>query len=213
MKDFDNLTYYELLEIPANASFVEIRHAYRDMLAIYNEDSLSTYALFSPEERESMLELIEKAFHTLVDEHKRSEYDRMLMASGKIKTEDQTQHKEKKSIPIFQPGTTMDKGRFFKNIKEKIKEEEARNILKDIHEKDRVSGKDLKKLRKALGIELQEIFEIARISVSMLQAIEDNDAQNLPAQIYLKNFLTSYAEILQLDPKKIIDGYIVNLTH
>ncbi len=213
MKDFENLNYYELLEIPANASFEEIRHAYRDMLAIYGEDSLSTYSLFSEEERESMLKLIEEAFHTLIDRSKRSEYDKMLTESGKISIDDVDKLKEKKSIPIFQPGRSMDKNHFFNHIKEKIKEEEVQHILKEIHEKDLISGKDLKRLRKAIGIELQEIFEIARISISMLQAIEDNEFQNLPAMIYLKNFLNSYAEILQLDPKKIVDGYIVNLMH
>jgi cytoskeletal protein RodZ len=34
---------------------------------------------------------------------------------------------------------------------------------------------------------------------------------NLPPLIYLKNFLKQYAEILQLDSEKVIEGYTKNI--
>ncbi len=212
MKSFENLNYYELLEIPVNASFFEIRHAYKEVLSLYDEDSLSTYASFSDERRETLLKKIETAFSTLVDEEKRAEYDKMLLESGKVDPDELTKTEEKKSIPIFQPGRSIAKDHFFNKIREKIKEEGIKKILDEIHAKELISGKDLRRLREAIGIELQEIFEVARISVSMLQAIEGNEFLNLPALVYLKNFLKSYAEILRLDPKKIVDGYIINIT-
>ncbi len=211
MKSFENLNHYELLEIPVNASFFEIRHAYKEVLSIYDEDSLSTYSLFSEDRRETLLKKIELAFNTLVDEEKRAEYDKILLKSGKIDPDELTKTDGKKSIPIFQPGQSTTKDLFYNKIKEKLKEEDVKAISDEIHSKELISGKDFKRLREAIGIELQEIFEVARISVSMLQAIEENEFQNLPALVYLKNFLKSYADILRLDPKKIVDGYIINI--
>ena len=44
------------------------------------------------------------------------------------------------------------------------------------------------------------------------KAIENNEFQNLPSLIYLRNFLKSYAEILHLDPEKVADSYIINIS-
>jgi curved DNA-binding protein CbpA len=82
MNGFDGLNYYEVLQIPVGASFIEIKRAYKEALSIYSEDSLATYCLFSDEERESILTIIEKAFLTLIDKDKRADYDRSLLESG-----------------------------------------------------------------------------------------------------------------------------------
>lgn len=74
-----------------------------------------------------------------------------------------------------------------------------------------ISGKDLKNFREHLGIELEDIHQATKISPAALKAIEKDDIANLPPTIYLKSFLKSYAEILQLDPKKIVEGYLKNI--
>ena len=45
---------------------------------------------------------------------------------------------------------------------------------------------------------------MARISISMLKAIENDQFQDLPSLVYLKNFLKSYAEILHLNSDKVV---------
>jgi len=84
MKRLEELTYFEILEIPIHASSFEIREAYREALAIYSEDSLSTYAFFDDEERKKVLDKIEAAYSTLVDEKRRAEYERRLVREGRI---------------------------------------------------------------------------------------------------------------------------------
>ena len=49
------------------------------------------------------------------------------------------------------------------------------------------------------------------MSVSILNAIERDDVDNLPSQIYLKNFLKSYANVLHIDSKVLVDGYLKNI--
>ncbi|MFO7559576.1 MAG: helix-turn-helix domain-containing protein [Desulfobacterales bacterium] len=212
MDNSEKLTYYELLEVPVDASFFEIRHAYRDALSIYDEDSLSTYSLFPDEERTRLLKRIEEAFNTLIDETRRSEYDEQLVKSGKLKPSERLTRHQDKSIPIFRTGSSAEKTVFLKKVRKKVKESDIQSLAEEILAGELISGKDLQKLRKAIGIELDEIFEVARISMSMLKAIENDQFHDLPSLVYLKNFLKSYAEILHLDSDKVVDGYIIHLT-
>jgi curved DNA-binding protein CbpA len=84
MKSIDRLNYYEILQIPINASAVEIKQAYRDALSIYDEEAMATYSLFSNNERDTIVKAIETAYLTLIDENKRATYDRMLVETGQI---------------------------------------------------------------------------------------------------------------------------------
>jgi DnaJ-class molecular chaperone len=81
MSPINDYTHYEVLEVSANASFSDIRNAYKEILSIYDTDSLSTYSLFTPLEREKILAQAESAFQTLGDKEKRRTYDRSLLAS------------------------------------------------------------------------------------------------------------------------------------
>jgi cytoskeleton protein RodZ len=74
-----------------------------------------------------------------------------------------------------------------------------------------ISGKDLKSLRQSMGIGLGDVHRVTKISPTVLKAIENDDIAHLPAMIYLKSFLRSYAEILQLDTNTIVDGYLKNI--
>jgi DnaJ-class molecular chaperone len=84
IKKFNDLNYYELLKIPHNASSFEVRQAYKNILAIYEESSLATYSLFAEDERKAILGKIEKAFLTLIDDEKRNAYDKSLVDVGFI---------------------------------------------------------------------------------------------------------------------------------
>jgi DnaJ-class molecular chaperone len=213
MKNFDSLTYYQLFEISSNASFFEIRHAYKNALMIYDEDSLSTYSLFEDNQREQLLDKIEEAFQTLIDKDKRAAYDETLISEGKLDvTKAISSPTQTKAVPIFQNNQTSIKHLFDKKIIKNLESPEVQAIRDKINSNELVSGKDLKEMRQALGVELQEIFEVVRISVSILQAIEANEFQRLPSLLHLNNFLKSYAEILHLDTDKVVDGYIINMT-
>ena len=67
MKTLGRKTYYEVLEVPADADACDIKRAYRDALAIYDDEALVTYSLFSEDQRADILNAIEIAFETLMD--------------------------------------------------------------------------------------------------------------------------------------------------
>ena len=211
MKTFKELNYYKMLEVPVNASDFEIRQAYKDTLSIYSEDSSVTYSLFSEEEREQILESIESAFTTLIDRNARVEYDRMLIKSGQIDESDLLLSDSQKLVPIFGGRGSTGSGIYRRKIEEKTGSKEIQAIAEEILLKESINGNDLRTLRKAMGIELQDVYEVTRISVTVLQAMEDNDQEKLPSGSYLKNFLKTYADFLRIDPAKIVEGYLKNI--
>ena len=66
---------------------------------------------------------------------------------------------------------------------------------------------DLKAKREALGLSLKDVFRRTRVSVAYLEAIENGDFHLLPESIYAKNFIKSYARVLDIDSKLILAGY------
>jgi len=211
MKKFEDLSYYEILEIPVQASSYEIREAYKEALSIYTENSLTTYSLFTDDERDKILEKVEEAFLTLIDEIKRVEYDRMLVDSGRLDEQILRGKRQGKTTKLFPSNKVTYSNAVSNMVRKKIEEKDVEHIAKKILSEERVSGTDLKRLREAIGIRQEEVFEITRITVSVLDAIENDQLDNLPPLIYLKNFLKQYAEILQLDSEKVIEGYTKNI--
>ncbi len=212
MKKYEELNHYEALEIPPGASPFEVSQAYKDALSIYNEDSLITYSFFDDDERDLILKKIEKAFLTLIDPIKRTTYDRKLVRSGEADESILIKKERKKPISLFQTKYPRNKGIHLKKIRKKIAAKDMKKLSNEIFSSDVISGTNLKNLRESVGIDLQEVFEVTRVNIPTLKSIEENEFEKLPPIIYLKNFLKSYSDILQLDSTTIIDGYIKNMT-
>ncbi len=215
MTRFNNLNFYELLEVPVNASSFEIRQAYRNALSIYEEDSIISDAFFADDERNAILRRIEEAFSTLIDKDRRDAYNRELLGAGMIDAAalKKATSRKKGPIPLF--ALKKKKGQPASSgwVKDRIAENDISKASKEIVSKQLISGRDLKELRKSVGIALEEIFEETRISIKVLTAIENDDVTSLPQKFYLKNFLRAYAELFKLDAGKLIDGYLENLSN
>jgi cytoskeletal protein RodZ len=76
-----------------------------------------------------------------------------------------------------------------------------------IEEKSSSDSQELKTKREALGLSLADIFQRTRISVSNLQAMEDNNFHLLPTSAYTKNFIKTYARTLGIDSEPILVKY------
>ncbi len=213
MDRFENLNYYELLEIPVNASSFEIRQAYRNALSIYEEDSMISDSFFTDEERNVILRRIEGAFSTLIDKGQRAVYNREMVDTGAIDVSllESGKPKSKGPIPLFSLKKTGGQETLSAKVKDRIRRKDFTEVSDGILSKDLISGKDLKKLRKHVGIDIEEIFEMTRISLKVLTAMESDDVASLPQAFYLRNFLKAYAELFKLDSKNVIEGYLKNI--
>ncbi|MDQ1278708.1 MAG: cytoskeleton protein RodZ [Thermodesulfobacteriota bacterium] len=66
---------------------------------------------------------------------------------------------------------------------------------------------DLKGLREAKGLTLRDIFSVTRITVTNLEAIEAGHYDLLPAPVYARTFIKTYAGILGTASKPILQQY------
>ena len=71
-------TLYELLDIPTQATRLQIRESYIRLRSTYASGSQALYSLVSDEEARQTLESIEEAYRILDDDHLRKEYDDMI---------------------------------------------------------------------------------------------------------------------------------------
>lgn len=66
------------------------------------------------------------------------------------------------------------------------------------------TGEILKKAREQKGLSINEIALSLKISSKVLKAIEDGDANQLPAKTFLRGFVQSYANYLRLDVNEVL---------
>ncbi|MBN1612976.1 MAG: DUF4115 domain-containing protein [Deltaproteobacteria bacterium] len=66
---------------------------------------------------------------------------------------------------------------------------------------------NLKAAREAKGLSLRDIFQQTRISVTNLEALEALDFRRLPAPVYTRTFIKSYASIVGLDVGELLGHY------
>jgi curved DNA-binding protein CbpA len=208
MKTFEGENHYQILQVPVNAGAADIRRAYREALAIYEEESIATYSLFSAEQRAVLLQAIEKAFDTLIDEDKRAAYNQMLIDSGQMEAAVFSQQDQRKLAAHSDTRVTSKEKSLSQWVEKKADAPEIHGLIDAIRSKEMISGRDLKQLREALGIEYSEIYAITRINSTILNMIESDRFDDLPAEIYLKQFLKAYAEILRIDAPHVVQGYL-----
>ena len=208
MKTFENENYYEILQVPANARADEIKHAYRDALAVYEAESVATYSLFSEEQRETLLQAIETAFGTLINEGKRTAYNQTLIDTGRVDAASFSRQGQRQLAAYSDSRSTSTEKSLSQWVRKKADTPEIRQLIDAILSEEMLSGVALKQLREAYGIEIAEIYAITKISGDTLKRIEANQFDDLPAEVFLKQFLKTYADILHLDSRHVVDSYL-----
>ena len=193
MKRIEEQTYYEILEVGPDATGREIQQAYERAKETYQNDSVAVYSLFSEKEMEKIQAVIEEAHRVLMDETSRRNYDQTHLSSLNLKWPRSEKIPETPEIP-------MEKKTYlpFSEISVDLGEGPYR-------------GKMLKQIREKMGVDLKTIFMETRISLKILEWIEEENIGQLPVQVYLKGFLKGYAQCLGLDPKKVIEDYFNSL--
>jgi len=68
-------------------------------------------------------------------------------------------------------------------------------------------GAELKRAREAQGITLRELADRTKISTRCFEAIERDDLTRLPAGIFARAFVRTYAKEVGLDPDRIVKAF------
>ena len=191
MKRIEEQTYYEILEVSPNATAKEIQRAYERAKETFHTDSLAIYSLFSEGEMNQIQTAIEEAYRVLMDEALRKNYDQSHLRNHVG---------EKQEKPLGPQGIPREKrdSLSFRDL--------AINTGEVIYR-----GKTLKQIRERVGIELKTISAETKISIKILEWIEEETLEKLPPLVYLKGFLRGYAQSLDLDPQKVVDGYLQSI--
>jgi hypothetical protein len=67
---------------------------------------------------------------------------------------------------------------------------------------------ELRQIREARGLRLDEVSQQTKISLSNLRFLEESKFEFLPAAVYVKGFLRTYAKVLRVDAEKLIRDYM-----
>jgi DnaJ-class molecular chaperone len=209
MKRLTEQNYYTLLGISPEATFEEVRSAYDQAMSIYSTDSIATYSLLTREERERMLSRLVDAYKTLTNSQLRKEYNSFLVEKGELSPQE---------IGLSSLGDCdTAKGKLRDVNVESLVQREERTENKNQLSGDNldlpdnltsVTGRDIKMLRIAGDISLEEIYRKTNIPKKTVEDIEEENFENLPALVYLKGFLKTYAKVLNIYEDQMVDGYI-----
>lgn len=174
---------YELLEIYPGASEEEVRRALKRVRDYFGAGGLAVRGVCSDEDREEYQRLAEEAHATLVDKSKRRAYDRRIFPDGFP-----TGREKLVAVPH--------------GMKERVSRPHDSLPRVELRDDQLVDGAFLGDIRKQRGVELIDISNRAKISVSYLQAIEEERFDDLPAPVYVRGFVTEFARYLKIDPNR-----------
>jgi len=188
MKGIEEQTYYEILEVSPTATLKEIQRAYERAKETFHSDSLAVYSLFSEGEIHEIQAAIEEAYRVLTDEALRKKYDQSSLQAP-------SGQKWEKPPEVLEISREKEPPLSFTGI--------AFNVGEEIYR-----GKTLRQIREKMGIDLKTISMETKINMRILGWIEEEAFDKLPPMVYLKGFLRAYAKSLDLDPQRLVEGYL-----
>jgi len=208
MKPLTEQNYYDLLGVSPQASFEEVQSAYDEAVSTYSNDSIPTYSLFTQEEREQILARLVDAYKILTNSQLRKEYNQVLMEKGELSPQEiRFSSLEKTAVP---KGKLKDV-----SVESLIQEERSENLnqafdstLDLFNGYTSVTGKNIKMVRLAREMSLEEVYRKTNIPKQTLEDIEEEHFEKLPALVYLKGFLKAYADALTVNQAQMVDGYV-----
>lgn len=66
-------------------------------------------------------------------------------------------------------------------------------------------GQRLRSEREALGVSLREVADTLNLSINVVQALEDDDYDQLPGAVFTRGYVRAYARLMDLDPAQLLE--------
>ncbi len=194
MKPLFEQNHYEILETHPAATKEEIERAHRLALATYTDDSLAGYSVFAEGDAAALRERIEAAYRVLSDSRMRSEYDAMLEVGrqeGPLPAEP--------SAPLVPVESAIGEGSLPLQISEFANLDDGTGDF---------DGARLRHFRIRSGMEIEDIARVTKISPTYLRFIEKERFADLPDSVYVRGFVTAYANCVGLEGKDVAASYM-----
>lgn len=213
--------HYEVLEVGRAASLEEIERAYRVVRETYDGDNLALYSMFADRDAAQIRERIDEAYRVLSDEGKRHDYDAADVPSAQPNSRFRAYEEPAALLSMDAPaplptrmeasvdgvpghGVEIDR---LGGVSDTFRDLEA-DVEEDRGEFD---GAVLRRARLRLGFDLDQIADITKVSIANLRNLEENNFADLPASVYVRGFVSSYARTIGLDPKRVVSSYLARL--
>ena len=193
--------YYEILEIPQNATQHDITIAYEKAKRTYSSQNPAINTIFSEEETKLFRQMIDEAFTILGNQTYRNIYEKRLLAKN-YSVSDLTVEAIKDAslelFPEFQKKESQDAPQY--EVNQKYEQE--------IFEKKDWLGDDLKQVREYKKITLESLHEKTKINPWYLTAVEKMDVANLPAPVFVRGYVIQIARVLGLKDQIVAESYM-----
>ncbi len=194
MKSLSDQNHYEILETNAAATKDEIERAYRLALATYADDSLAGYSVFEKGDAAALRERIEAAYRVLSDSRMRSEYDTTLEVAR-----DESPPPAESSAPLVPVEPKTGEGPLPLQMAEFAQFDDGAGDF---------GGERLRHFRIRGGMEIEDIARVTKISPTYLRFIEEERFADLPNSVYVRGFVTAYANCVGLEGKDVAASYM-----
>ncbi len=228
MRGIDELDHYEMLEVERSASPGEIDRAYRMAQETWADGSLALYSVFEKRDASEIRARLDEAYRVLADSELRASYDLSHHAvGGAAGAASASAAAAAGSKPLY--------GALVKEVKE-AKEANAAFTASSARMDDAVEvatgggfddgvegydveedsssefdGPRLRRTRLFRGYEIEQIADVTKIASLHLRNIEDENFVELPADVYVRGFVTAYAKTIGLDPHSVVPSYMARL--
>lgn len=207
---FEGKTFYDILDIPSNASPHEVKTAYEKAKVTYSPSSPALYTIFSEEETQELNQLLETAYNVLSHPDRRIEYDKSINLSPDQTHSYSPQKHETLSTSSSMhqsSGSSSNEPRGFSQFGSYVIDESFEEKIKTTTDFD---GLFLQKVRHYKNITLDQLSEKSKISKTYILAVESHDFESLPARVFVRGFVVQLAKLLDLDDQKVADSYMKN---
>jgi curved DNA-binding protein CbpA len=209
--------YYEILEIPIDASPDEVHHGYMRAKNAYSQDSIALYSLMSAEECQNLVQLIDEAYSIISDPHKRRQYDHargLKDHSNEPEVKRSHSHHDEGDDLLIKQNPDTSKNSMSKIVAVKkfaLAYEHDPDFEQEIEQTQDFSGPFLKKIREYKNMDIPRLSDLTRISKTHIVNIEDENFASLPAQVYVRGFVYQMAKCLKLNPDLVANSYLYRL--
>jgi flagellar biosynthesis protein FlhG len=198
------LSYYDILELTADATPQEIRSAYLRLKASYSKDNIANYSIYSREETEQMLQKIEEAYLILANPERRRAYD--VSHQGQPGFEGSFIPSEPVPAPVIP--SILNNGSTSPTVAPIFNSPENDLLISGEIE---WNGGALRRIRESKRITLEDLADHTRISKAYLMALEEENFPKLPAIVYVRGFLQQISRRLKLPTEIVVQKYIERL--